>query len=83
MAQAVIYLFNLVRKLFLLNAFIQVLRYSKISSNLIYFQFRKDFDIERSKETEEYENSPSLAGSNIKSCSNTEAKLVVLLQHGL
>ncbi|KAF3446443.1 hypothetical protein FNV43_RR11622 [Rhamnella rubrinervis] len=34
---------------------------------------KKDFDIERSKETEDYENSPSFTDSNIRSSSNTEA----------
>lgn len=65
--------FQLICKYFLLNVFIQVFKYSKFS-NVSYFQFRKDFDIERSKETEDFEESSSLTGSSMKNCSNSEAK---------
>ena len=36
--------------------------------------FRRDFDIERARETEEYEKSRSLGVSNRKNNSNAEAK---------
>jgi hypothetical protein len=36
--------------------------------------FRRDFDIDRARETEEYEKSQSVRGSNRKNNSNAEPK---------
>lgn len=40
------------------------------------FNFRRDFDIERVRETEEYEKALSLRGPNYKNNSNAESKYV-------
>lgn len=38
------------------------------------YNFRRDFDIDRARETEEYEKSHSARGSNRKNNSNAEPK---------
>ena len=45
----------------------------KLSANsvLMYFQLRKDFDAEREKETEEFENSRPIKSSMGKNSSNS------------